>query len=229
MNIHTLQHVPFEGLGSMESYLVSQGHNLTFTRLFEKSVFPKLIDIDWLIIMGGSMGVYDHDKYPWLPREIEYIRKAIRDGKTILGICLGAQLIAASLGARIYKNDYNEIGWYPVFPAKEAGTTILSNIVTPGIKVFHWHGDTFELPPNAISIANSPACQHQGFIVNDKIIGLQFHLETTMDSAIELIHHCRDDLDNSQFVQTEAEILSDRRRFSVINSVMQSILKKLGA
>lgn len=191
----------------MEPILKEKGHQLSSTHLYNNQSLPSLNDFDWLIIMGGSMGVYDEETYPWLSREKEFIKKAINSGKIILGICLGAQLIADALGAKIHKNKYREIGWFNINKSLEAESTILSTAMPEQIEVFHWHGDTFDIPEGAISLARSEGCENQGFIMDDRIVGLQFHLETTLLSAQELIENCRDQLDGSLYVQSEHEIL----------------------
>ena len=155
MNIHYLQHVPFEGLGSMEAALIAGGHQLSSTHLYKNQRLPSLKNIDWLIVMGGPMGIHDEAEYPWLLPEKKFIQQAIESGKTVLGVCLGAQLIAAALGAKIYKNSHKEIGWFKINRNPQAETTILATAIPPQAEVFHWHGDTFDLPDDSLTIAES--------------------------------------------------------------------------
>ncbi len=211
----------------MEDFLVAGGHRLTCSRLDLKQPLPDLDGFDWLIVMGGPMGVYDEDQYPWLKEEKDFIRRAVEDGKVVLGICLGAQLIAEVMGARVEKNAHREIGWFPIEPSLEISGTILNGLFSPGFEVFHWHGDTFGIPGGAVPLASSSACRNQGFILGNRVIGLQFHLETTSSSAAELIMNCRDELDGSEYVQPELEILSNPDRFDRINRVMCSLLQRL--
>ena len=103
MHIHSLQHVPFEGLGSIEVELLRKGHHLSNTQLYKNEPLPAIDNVDWLIIMGGPMEIYDETEFPWLQQERDFIRQVIKAGKTVLGICLGARLIAAALGAKVYK------------------------------------------------------------------------------------------------------------------------------
>ncbi len=224
MNIHYLQHVPFEGLGSMKSLLETGGHQLSSTHLYKGQPLPAVEKIDWLIVMGGPMGIQDEAEYPWLRQEKEFIQLAIASGKTVLGICLGAQLIAAALGAKVYRNRHREIGWFSIDRSPETDTTILSAAIPEQAEVFHWHGDTFDLPAGTKLLASSSACRYQGFILDNRVVGLQFHLETTPESAQTLIHHCRDELDDSRYVQSEKEMLSDPTKFSLINKIMANIL-----
>jgi len=227
MHIHYLQHVPFEGLGSMAPYFSDQGHRLSSTRLYLNEPLPPLREFDWLIVMGGPMGVHDEWKYQWMSAEKTFIKSSMESGKIVLGICLGAQLIADALGANVYKNDYREIGWFPITIVPQAGHTILSGVFTPELEVFHWHGDTFDLPEGAVPLAFSEACPHQGFIVDNRIVGFQFHLETTPASARALVENCSHELDGSKFVQDEKEILADEGRYLKMNKVMNAVLEAL--
>ena len=183
MRIHHLQHVPFEGLGSMESYFRSGGHTMTSTHLYRGDRLPDINNLDFLIIMGGPMGVSDEAQYPYLTSEKAFIKTAMDSGKTVLGICLGAQLIADVLGAGVKKNTYREIGWFPLTRTPEIRKTALDRCFPQFLDVFHWHGDRFEIPDGALPLASSMACDNQGFIIDDRIVGFQFHLETTEESA----------------------------------------------
>lgn len=227
MNVHYLQHVPFEDLGSIEPWLKNRGHTITATHLYNNEELPPINDIDWLIVMGGPMGVEDQAIYPWLMEEKAFIQKALNQNKTVLGICLGAQLIADVLDAYIIKNTYREIGWFPIQLSDEVKATKLGTVLPNTFDVLHWHGDTFSLPDNAIPLASSEACLNQGFILNERVLGLQFHLETTPESALDLTIHCKNELDDSQFVQSAEEILVKPERFKKINEIMEIILSYL--
>ena len=227
MRIHHLQHAPFEGLGCMESYLLSQGHQLTSTHLYKGQILPPSEEVDWLIVMGGPMGVYEESDHAWLIEEKNFIKEVIDSGKVVIGICLGAQLIAEVLGARVARGMHREIGWFPILRAEETSRTILDPILPKTLEAFHWHGDTFEIPNQSIPIASSEACQNQGFIFEDRVLAFQFHLETTPQSATALIENCRDELDGSGYVQSEEFMLADQVRFDRINEVMIRILRLL--
>jgi GMP synthase-like glutamine amidotransferase len=226
MRAHYFQHVPFEGLGSIESWLLSNGYEVSCSRLFEFAIFPNLEDIDFLIVMGGPMSVNDEHEYAWLAAEKAFIRKAIEIGKPVLGICLGAQLIANCLGAKVYPNEHKEIGWFPVQSVNSDSPSLFQFPET--IDVFHWHGETFDLPPNAGRFAKSEACANQGFQIGATVIGLQFHLETTAESAREIIDNCRDELIPSQWIQSESALLSVKSKsYQHINKLMGEILEYL--
>ncbi len=227
MNIHYLQHVPFEGLGSIKTWATASGHNISVTRLYKDDPFPDLDSIDWLIVMGGPMGIYENKKFPWLLKEKDYIKQAIESSKIVLGICLGAQLIADVLGARVYPNKYKEIGWFGISEIRLSGNKSTLLAIPENTEVFHWHGDTFDLPENSILLASSSVCKNQAFLYKDRVLGLQFHLETTQESAQSLIDNCGNELINAPYIQTASEIMNQDEKFKNINSLMNSILDHL--
>jgi GMP synthase-like glutamine amidotransferase len=226
MLAHYLQHVPFEGLGSIKNWLVNEGCSITNTKLYESAVFPDVSEIDLLIVLGGPMSVNDDIDFSWLVEEKKFIRSAIEAGKPVLGICLGAQLIAAAMGSKVYPNPVKEIGWFPIQAVPSNDSSIFD--FPPSMKVFHWHGETFDLPHCAALIARSEGCENQAFQFGQTVIGLQFHLETTPESAREIVSNCRDELIASEYVQTEDEILSvDPKTYSSINQLMGEVLSFL--
>jgi len=224
MKIHSLQHVPFEDIGSLLRDVHIQGHNLSTTHWYKGDEPPLLDSFDLLIVMGGPMGVYDDDIYPWLAREKEFIASAIANGKKVMGICLGAQLIACVLGAKVTRNAHREIGWFPLEITRNIHP--VANILSACKNVFHWHGDTFEIPPQAQLLASSKACTNQAYVIDNQVYGFQFHLETTEESASALIKHCAQDLDNSTYVQTAEEILRDKENFIAINKAMSEVFNQ---
>lgn len=225
MRAHFLQHVPFEGLGSIRAWLEGAGYRVTYTQLFETAEFPDLSEVNLLIVLGGPMSVNDEEQYPWLVKEKQFVRNAITLGRPVLGICLGAQMIASALGARVYRNAVAEIGWFPVQAVADEQPTFH---FPPAAEVFHWHGETFDLPPGAIHLARSAACEHQAFQLGRSVIGLQFHLETTPQSAFDLVAHCGNELVAAPYVQSEAEILAaPPEKYEGINALMGEVLEYL--
>lgn len=227
MKIHYLQHVPFEGLGSMGRNFGRRGHSMTATQLYDHQPLPETNAFDWLIIMGGPMGLGDEAQYRWMTKEKELIASAIHADKIVLGICLGAQLIADVLGADVYPNPHREIGWHPLFGTEHAHDTILRDVIPSGSEVFHWHGDTFDIPSDGVLLASSQACPHQGFIIDNRIVGLQFHLETTVDSVRSLIENCGHELVESKFVQSETDIMARISHCAAMNTIMDALLNRL--
>lgn len=224
MRLHYFQHVSFEGLGSVETWAKDMAYDITSTRFFASDTLPDLDDIDWLVIMGGPMSVDEETRYPWIVKEKNYIEQAIVKGKVVLGICFGAQLIADVIGAKIYPNKHKEIGWFPINKTDDSNTTRLADFLPEQMDVFHWHGDTFNTPPGATNLATSQACENQGFIYDDHVIGLQFHLETTPLSAKALIDNCGEEIVEGPYIQSSSEIFSDKQRFEKINRTMEGLL-----
>jgi GMP synthase-like glutamine amidotransferase len=226
MRAHYLQHVSFEGLGSIEPWLRSVHADITSTRFFESTRLPNPDELDLLVVMGGPMSVNDEGTLAWLALEKRFIRQTIESGKAVLGVCLGAQLIASAMGARVYANREKEIGWLPVtaVPSTDKGAFRFP----PSLEVFHWHGETFDLPEDAVRLARSEGCENQAFQLGKSVIGLQFHLETTPDSARQIVTHCRAELVRSQYVQSEERILrAVHEQYRVINSLMAEVLSFL--
>lgn len=172
------RHVPHEGLGTLAPALRAAGYPVRVIDIARgRPALPSPRSLSALIVMGGPMGVYEKSKYPFLRREIAYLRRAIRAKKPLLGVCLGAQLIAHALGQRVYPNDKKEIGWYPLHRTDAARRDPLFASFPKTAAVFQWHGDTFDLPKGATLLATSPRCRHQAFRWGDRVYGLQFHVE----------------------------------------------------
>jgi GMP synthase-like glutamine amidotransferase len=229
VKIHYLQHVPFEGLASIELWAVNQNHSMSATRFYSNETLPSVKDIDWLIVMGGPMNIYEDDKYPWLTEEKRFIEQAIKQDKTVVGICLGSQLIADVLGAKVYQGQHKEIGWFPIKMTDEAENSVVFNSLPQKLTVFHWHGDTFDLPECATRLAYSEGCQNQAFVCNEKILGLQFHLESTKDSVQQIIKNCTDELVEGKYIQKTEEMLLRNGNFDMINNAMSRILNNLSS
>ncbi len=226
MRAHYLQHVPFEGLGSIESWLQNAGYEISCTRFFDAGTLPAVKDIDFLVAMGGPMSVNDETEHPWLVDEKEFVRNAIHAGKPVLGICLGAQLIASAMGAKVFPNRVKEIGWFPIEAVRYESNSTFQ--FPKEVEVFHWHGETFDLPDGAVHLAKSKGCINQAFQIRSNVIGLQFHLETTASSAHAIVENCRDELVEDEFVQLEAEILSvPQEKYWSINGLMENVLEYL--
>jgi GMP synthase-like glutamine amidotransferase len=230
MRIHYIQHVPFEGPASIRLWADQHSHLQTYTRVYEKPDFPGMDSLDWLVIMGGPMGVYDELHYPWLKTEKEFIKKTIEAGKVIVGICLGAQLIAEVLGAKVFANKHKEIGWFPVELIPSASESDFFGFLPRNFTVFHWHGDTFNLPQGAVHLAKSKACENQAFLYDNRVLGLQFHLESTEQSVRELAQNCGNEVAPGEYIQSVGDILSaSPAQYQRINEAMFGILDRLSA
>ena len=209
MRIHFIQHVHFETPGYLLEWAIAQQHNISFTKIYESVTFPAVDTIDLLVIMGGPMGVYEEDKYAWLSAEKAFISAVIAAGTKVLGICLGAQLIAEVAGAKVYPNKEKEIGWWPMHKIINDQTHPLTAPLPAEFITFHWHGDTFDLPPGAVHLFATPACPNQGFLLNDQVAGLQFHLEATPALVAQMTAHGQDELVTASFIQP-AQLMQDQ-------------------
>jgi GMP synthase-like glutamine amidotransferase len=225
MRVHIFQHVEYEGLGSIRSWLNDRKIAATSTRFFESHQLPDISRIDLLIAMGGPMSVNDEAVYPWLVEEKDFIRKMIEKDKRVLGICLGAQLIAAAAGTPIRKNSRREIGWFNLrgYSPPSNGSFLR---LPEKFRAFHWHSETFELPAGAVLLAGNTVCRNQAFQLGKRIIGLQFHLEVTPHSLREMIRGGREELlMPGEFVQKEKDILSvPACCFTEVNRLMDNTL-----
>jgi GMP synthase (glutamine-hydrolysing) len=227
LRVHWVQHVPFEDLGAIGPWLAERGARVNVTRCYAGPAFPSLEEFDWLIVMGGPMSVHDEDRYPWLADEARLVTRAIAAGKTVLGICLGAQLIAQVLGARVFRAEEREIGWFPIESLAVAEGRPFADLFSLAHDVFHWHGETFDLPAGAVPLARSAGCAIQAFAEGDRVLALQFHLEMTREGARALIDHCPDDLAPGRWVQPPAAMLADERRFDRGHALMRRALEAL--
>ncbi len=226
MRAHYLQHVSFEGPGSIGPWLESAGFQTTVTKFYEATTLPNPKQLDLLIVMGGPMSANDEERFPWLRSEKQFIRQTIKSGKPVLGICLGAQLIASAMGESVYPNRRKEIGWFPIEGIPSDDDSVFH--FPPSIEAFHWHGETFDLPEDAVHLARSEACENQAFQLGESVIGLQFHLETTQETAKAIVSNCKTELLPSLYIQPETVILDQSpEKYQIINELMAEILSFL--
>jgi GMP synthase-like glutamine amidotransferase len=186
MRAHWLQHADHEDPGLILPWLSANGHSARGSCLHRDEPLPALADFDVLIVMGGPMNIDEHAAHPWLVAEKQLIRRALDGGKRLLGICLGAQLIADQLGGPVTRNGDVEIGWWPVTLTQGGRDHQLLAGWPQRFDAFHWHGDTFALPPGCVHLAASAACANQAFASADgHVLGLQFHPELTAQMLSE--------------------------------------------
>jgi len=189
VKLTALKNVDIEDLGTFREAFTRRGVEVEELKAYEGEI-PETDRFDILVILGGPMGVYEEEKYPFLKEEKELIKNSLSEGKKVLGICLGAQLIADALGSKVYKGEWEkEIGWKPVYPQDH-----LEMIYRDEINVFHWHGDTFELPEGAVRMASSAMYKNQAFRVGNLAVGLQFHLEVEPEGIERWIDAYREEL-----------------------------------
>jgi GMP synthase-like glutamine amidotransferase len=173
--------------------------------------------------MGGPMGVHDDAQHPWMKGEKHLIGATLEAGKRVFGVCLGAQMVAHVSGARVYRNRFQEIGWFPV----EATPEGVSSFGFPHrFSVFHWHGDTFHLPAGAVNLARTDACEQQMFVLGANVIGVQFHLEVTPEDVAAMCDHDGAELPEGPYVQTVAEMRDSSRDYLSSHRLMESVLDR---
>ncbi len=170
-----LRHVPFEDLGLLGPLLAERKHTIRYVEapIADLSTLDALTP-DLLVVLGGPIGVYENDRYPFIDAEIALLQRRLAAGRPTLGICLGSQLMAKALGARVYASGVKEIGWAPLELTSEGASSCLRHLATP---VLHWHGDTFDLPAGTVRLASTPACRNQAFTAGRHALALQFHAE----------------------------------------------------
>jgi len=187
INVTIFRHMSQEGLGSLHKILIKRGYEVTYLTTPRANLKSfKALDPDFLLIMGGPIGVYQADDYPFLYEEIRIIKERIAVDKPTMGVCLGAQLIAKALGTEIYPGKNGaELGWHPITMTDAAKGSAFEHIAPENTNMFHWHGDSFDCPEGATLIASSAQYKHQIYTYGSNICGLQCHPEVTEESLEE--------------------------------------------
>lgn len=224
--IHWVQHVPYEGLGYIAPWAKRHGCPLTCTRLHAGEALPPVDAFDWLVVMGGPMGVYEAHQYPHITAEIALIEAAIGAGKRVLGICLGAQLIAAALGARVFASGRREIGWFPVEAVADSTSPFAADLQAPQT-LFHWHGDTFDLPAGARHIARSAQFEQQAFSYGSRVLAVQCHPEIDAPGVAALADAFGARLKPSGSVQAADAMRAERAHFEPARRLLEAWLDRL--
>lgn len=197
--VWVLQHVQYETLGSIAGALESCNISAQHVHIFAGETVPREMgDAAGLVVMGGPMGVYEQPIYPFLREEMRLIEQTLKQGKPVLGVCLGSQLLAATLGAKVTKGKEKEIGWHQVTLTDAAVTDQLLVGVEPSFIAFHWHGDIFELPRNAVSLASSQLTKYQAFRYGQNAYGVLFHMEVTESIIRDMVAASTDYLAEAQ-------------------------------
>lgn len=173
-----IRHLPFEDLGHFEALLQDAGYRVRYLDAPAATLSEiENVHADLLIVLGGPVGAYDEDNYPFLTAELMLLKKRLAENRPTLGVCLGAQLMAKALGATVAPGPRAEIGWLPLTLSAAGSVSVLRHF--DGEPVFHWHGDAVTLPPGATLLAATPDCAHQAFTIGANILGVQFHPEVT--------------------------------------------------
>lgn len=208
MQIHTIIHAPFEKAGIIESWAISNGHPLSFTHTYKGEQLPDVSKIDFLVVMGGPQSPIELNKYPYLRDEIILTKQAIAQNKIVLGICLGAQIITESLGAKTERSPNKEVGVFPIQLTNEGENDPIFKTFPKTFDVMHWHNDMPGIPAGGVLLANSYGCPRQAIRYGDRVYGLQFHMEMTTELIKGMVEHCGKDLKPGEYIQGKTQLLS---------------------
>lgn len=225
MRMAVLQHVPFEGPAAIADWAAARGMELAAAHLYRGDPLPSLAGFDMLTVMGGPMSANDEGMFPWLAGEIALVRSAIKAEKTVLGVCLGAQIIAKALGAKVYALGQKEIGWFPVRRAESASAVFEG--VPETFTAFHWHGETFDLPLAALRLAHTPATPNQAFAIGGTVLGLQFHIEATPQGVDDMLQNAVGEIGNGPFEQSADAIRSGAANCAGLEPLLDRVLGNL--
>ena len=225
MRMAVLQHVEFEGPAAVADWALGRGVPLRLFHLHRDTPLPSLSHFDMLTVMGGPMSANDEAQLGWLRPEIGLVRQAIAADKTVFGICLGAQIIAKALGARVYPGSAKEIGWFPV--ERTAGSHPLFDSLPNSFTPFHWHGETFDLPHGAKLLAKSEITEAQAFAVGQRVLGLQFHMEATEESVRALLKGAAHEIGHGSFEQQPDALLAGLDHCASLRPLLYAVLGRL--
>jgi GMP synthase (glutamine-hydrolysing) len=217
--ITILQHIHCETPGIISQCLQSADVKMRWIRTFEGDPIPSNMEAQaGLLIMGGPMSVYDHAQFPFLIDEQRLIEQALKDDKPVLGVCLGSQLLAATLGAEVKSGDRKEIGWHPITLTEPASTDFLWKGLPQQLKAYHWHGDVFDLPRGAVSLASSELTACQGFRFGENAYGFLFHMEVTEKIIKNMVSEFEDEL-NAEAIAAESIIQNTKENLPELQAV----------
>lgn len=227
MRIHHIQHDDFEGLAAIGDWAAIQRAAISSTRADLGHSYPDPDDFDILIIMGGKMGVYEEDKFPWLVQEKKFIADSIKRGKIVLGICLGSQLIASALGAKVFPNQEPEMGVFPVYFNESASSDDVFKHFGKKLEVLHIHNDTFDVPDGAVCMASSVLTPNQAFKYGSNVFALQFHFEVNQSQLIAFREKAFDDTLKGRWIQSGVAIMSYSELIQRNNAILFKVLDSI--
>jgi GMP synthase (glutamine-hydrolysing) len=229
MRLHLLEHDPNDmSHTNMTIWAERRGYPITHTYVCNNEALPSVDDLDWLMIMGGSPHAWEDDRFPWLVAEKAFIAGVIESGKPILGICFGAQLLAESLGGRVFSNDQEEIGWYDVRLTPEGRRSFLFQDIPERFLTFHWHSDHFSLAPGCTRLAESEPTANQAYVCEGyPIVGVQFHPEYTREMVTHSAHEEGHGWKKSRFVDGKDAVLAKTDTIPDTYWLMATILNNM--
>lgn len=208
MNILFVLHAPFERPGFIETWAKKHNYKTQEVSPYKNEKCPDINEFDFLVVMGGPQSTLSIDKAPYLHDEIDLIKRAIKANKRILGVCLGAQLLAEALGAKTECSPNREIGMYQIELLEAAQDDPVFGSFPSKFNMMHWHSDMPGIADGAILLAKSEGCPRQAFRYGDRIYGFQCHFELTKELVNEMIEHCGNDLKPDTYVMAPKELMS---------------------
>jgi GMP synthase (glutamine-hydrolysing) len=214
MLVHFVEHESIVGAGTALDWARERSHPFESTRIYEGQPLPRLDAFDMLVVPGGTMSVYDKVDLPWLRDEKRFVAKTLEAGKPVVGLCLGAQMLAEVLGGRVFRAPHREFGWFEVRTHSEAALSPAFSVLPESIQAFHWHGDAFELPPGVSSLAYSDATPNQAFEYGGVAYALQFHLEVSEAGVRSLLDNAGYQLQAGPYVQAPEAMLPASRNLA---------------
>lgn len=231
MRLHLLEHLPPVGLETnIHRWAAARGHQLTATHVVNGQQPPDLDSFDWLVVLGGFQHVWQEADNPWLIREKEFIRASLAAGKTYLGICLGAQLLAHFLGGDNFINEFEEVGWHQVGLTEEGRKSFLFNGVADGFTSVHWHSAHFSLPPGCVRLAANPVTANQAFTKPGlPAVGLQFHPEYHRDLVRRYLDLYTEELKPGRYAHDAARFRADTDTVGPTYPLMEALLDNMAA
>lgn len=224
MRVQIIKHIDFEGPGYIYDYMIQKGYAVDIKLMSHDLVLPEVKDFDFLILMGGPMGAYDQAIYPWLHTEKKFIASAIETGKKVLGVCLGCQLLADVLGAKVYPGPYREFGWYPVTLTNDGENSKFTKNFPKTFYPLHWHGDTFDLPKGAKLLASSEAYPNQLIAYESNVLGIQFHLEFRAEDIIDVAELGKLKSISGPWAQEAKDVYTKRENFNAAHRLLEILL-----
>jgi GMP synthase-like glutamine amidotransferase len=227
MHIHYFQHDHFEDLGFIGDWATTRNFTTTVSRFDLEPYYPDHNEYDWLVVLGGKMGVNDSDDYPWINDEIAFIKQAITKRKIVIGICLGAQLVASALGAKVYRNTEPEMGFRPIQMNAHAANDAIFRHFPAELNVMHMHFDIFEVPVGAVSMAKSMVTPCQAFRFGENVFALQFHFEISESNAQNFIREVTPEIVPGKYVQYPPEMLLNTHNCPINNRIFSKMLDSI--
>ena len=228
LRVHCIQHVPGNGPGNISNWAASRGHRLVARRPDDGLGTIELDEVDFLIVMGGLPSAWEEDLYPWLRSEKELMRQCLSAGKPLLGICLGAQMLADVIGGRVVRNTHAEIGWWEIHRHASARRSSVLSLLPERFTPMSWHQDVVELPPGIGSLAGSAVSPNQAFEGGPRAWGLQCHMEYTPQDLKTMVSQHLQSTPDGAFVQTGEQILAGQESIRTIEPLFHRLLDAMG-